>query len=291
MRIPSVLTSLCLIGALALACGGGEAPPITAPVVPVDAPVTPPPVADPAGDPWSGQGYTGCEAHLLAQHWQVGRDEATSRATSMITGGRPDGVEKALAEAREKVAGEEIDGCGFELTSFTFADAEALARAWGIGVDEAKATLASKATWGMYREARELIEGARTAPAAPEPDPDERALSAFLRSTEVDYCHARMLSNAWGASVEQAKVILGHKLVSENHELLQQTLGEARAHARARVEARCDWSDLPYAWSDAEALAKLWGTDTERAKARVLDMYLDGTDRDVPGILRRAQRG
>ncbi len=291
MRIPSVLTALCLIGALALACGNSE-PALTPPVVdPTDGAIDePPPMEDPSSAAFSGHGYNHCDARLLSQHWQVALDQAPIKAAQMIAAGRPDGVEAALTAAREKVGQGQIEGCTFAETDFAYDDAELLARAWGTGVDDAKATLASKATWGSMAEARQLVEAARGAPAAPEQSADDQAISAFLRTEELDACHARMLANAWGSTLSQAKAILGHKLLNDRRDLLEASLGEARTHARERVEARCDWGDLPYTWEDAQALATLWGTDTDQAKARVLDMYLDGTDRDVVGVLRRAKR-
>lgn len=289
MRTPSILTSLCLIGALALACGNTE-PSLTPPVVAIDAVPTMPEGDDPATVAYYGHGYNRCDARLLSQHWQIDLGVAPVKAARMITAGRPDGVEAALSAAREKVGQGQIEGCTFHETDFAYEDAELLAKAWGTGVDEAKTTLASKATWGSMADARQMIEAARVAPAAPEQSPDDQALSAFLRSEEVDACHARMLANAWGSTLSQAKAILGHKLLNDRRDLLEQSMGEARTHARERVEARCDWGDLPYTWEDAQALAKLWGTDTGQAKARVLDKYLDGTDREVVGVLRRAKR-
>lgn len=291
MRIPSLLTALSLLGALALACGGrGSGPPPIEPEV-IEVPYVP--ELNPASEALQGHGYGSCELTLLSGHWQVERGAAGERASAMILGGRADAVEAALRAARGKVGGGQLAGCTFADTDFSMEDAELLARAWGTSLDDAKATLASKATWGSYPEARAMIEAARSGPAGPTPEgtgADDRALAAFLRSERLDACHARMLAQAWGSSLQQAKVILGHKLLNGHEELLQGALGDAREHARQNVEARCTWADVRYTWDDAQALARLWNTSVEDAKARVVNMYLDGDEANLPGILLRARR-
>jgi hypothetical protein len=162
-------------------------------------------------------------------------------------------------------------------------------------VGEAKGRVETQVLWGDYDVIDQMISDAKRGVAhgggGDEQSPDMRAMQAFFDSGAVDCCHARMLSAAWSNTVSQSKVILGHKVMTGNTELLESTLGEARAHARDNPAARCDFVDTSFTCSDAVRLGELWDLSTAEAKATLTDKYLYGSEAMARAFLASHQPG
>lgn len=239
-----------------------------------------------------GAGWRYCDAVVLSGIWGGDAWEAKVRAGRKLGAiGAADvrGIVDSAREAARKGTGR---ACAFHETGYGYADAKALAEAWGTTVGEAKGRVETKVLWGGYDVIDQTIADAkRGGGGGGEQGPDARAKQAFFDSGAVDYCHAKMLSAAWSNTVSQSKVILGHKVMTGNTELLESTLGEARAHARANPAARCDFVDTSFTHSDAVRLGELWDLSTAEAKATLTDKYLYGSEAGARAFLASLQPG
>ena len=295
--VPIVITiALALPGCtINLNTDGAQKPP--EPLAPVAQPVEraeeqPAPIQYPEDSPdrmvqrFFEAGWHYCDAVVLSGLWEGGPWDAKVRVGSQIASNHVHLAEQALSEARKSARAGQGQRCPFR-HAYTPEDADALAKAWGISRNEAKVRAEDKILWGDYALIDEAIARGKQMSGAPavEPDPDTRALRAFLESSDLDLCHAKMLSAAWGSTVSQAKVILGHKLVHGHTELQQEAMAEARSHARANLAARCQWSDTSFSFADATQIAKLWDMTVEEAKAALTDKYLHGTESSVRSFL------
>ena len=59
-----------------------------------------------------------------------------------------------MSSARQHAQAHHEARCTWADTSFTYNDAEAIASAWNLPVQEAKSTLASKYLWGIEQQVR-----------------------------------------------------------------------------------------------------------------------------------------
>lgn len=299
MRIPSILVFVALLGfgaALGSGCGLGSEPTASTPSTPTAPTVAPPAGAgnthDPAPQPglaFIQAGYRYCDAVLLGAAWSMPADDAKAAGGVKLAAGQKGSLDRDLDAAREAARRDVGRACSFAETGYVFDDAAALARAWQTSTSEAKATIVQKVHWGSYENIDELLASARAAAPAPL-DPDEAALRAFFESDRMDACHAKMLAAAWGSTLSQAKVILGHKAVSQSWALYDETMGQARQHAQANPEARCTWIDTSFTYADAEALASAWDLPVQEAKTTLASKYLWGNEQQVRADLRQ-QRG
>lgn len=89
--------------------------------------------------------YNYCDAHMIAELWNVSIDQAKVAIGSKIIARRDDMIEERLHESR-------LGGnyCSWADTGYTYDDAVDLARIWQLqSTDEAKAYIAKKLTYGL----------------------------------------------------------------------------------------------------------------------------------------------
>ena len=217
MRIPSVLVFVALLG---FGCGLGSEP--TAPA-PGPTPAVGAGAETPAPQPalaFIQAGYRYCDAVLLGAAWSMPADDAKAAGGVKLAAGQKSTLDGELTAAREAARRGVGRACTFAESGYVFDDAAALARAWETSTADAKATIVQKVHWGSYDNIDQLLQQARSAaPAAI--DPDEAALRAFFDTERIDYCHAKMLAAAWGSTVSQAKVALGHKALNQSWDLFE----------------------------------------------------------------------
>jgi hypothetical protein len=80
------------------------------------------------------------------------------------------------------------------------------------------------------------------------------------------YCDAVMLSKFWRQSVYEAKATMGRKIGWGSEDVIEGGLRNAR-----RQGWRCSFDQTEFDYDDAEALASLWGTSVEQAKAALAE--------------------
>lgn len=237
-------------------------------------------------------GWRYCDAVMLSGIWGGDAWEAKVKAGRMLPASGRKSVEDAVGSARAAAAEGRGRACAFHETGYTYDDAAAIAKAWGGSVMDAKGRIETKVMWGDYDVIDQLIaEGKRGGGPQHEADPDAQAMQAFFDSKDVDYCHAKMLSAAWGSTVSQAKVILGHKVMGGHTQLMESALGEARTHARKNPAGRCTWVETGFRYADAELLGQLWDMSVTEAKTALTDKYLYGTEASVRDFLAQNRSG
>jgi hypothetical protein len=90
-------------------------------------------------------------------------------------------------------------------------------------------------------------------------------VDAYSQSQYV-YCDAVMLAKYWHQSTWQAKATIGRKINLGNENVIQGHLRNSR-----RQGWRCNFQDTEFDYDDAEAVASLWGTSTQEAKAALAE--------------------
>lgn len=102
-----------------------------------------------------------CHAKMLAAAWGSEITEAKTILGHKVMAGRWDLLDGTLQQARDHAQAHPAAQCDFIDTSFTSADAQALAQAWETTVTEAKAALARKYLFGIERDVRDELRGRR----------------------------------------------------------------------------------------------------------------------------------
>lgn len=121
---------------------------------------------------------------------------------------------------------------------------------------------------------------AATTPAVAQGASEYEQVAAFDRSG-YNHCDVAMLAQVWGQSHYQSKLRLGQKILWGDEYYANQFLQQSRNRGN-----RCDWSNVPLTYSDAQRLAQVWSMDTWSAKMQAVDLYSMGD-----GILVRQSLG
>ena len=114
------------------------------------------PSEDAAVDRYVESNYEYCDALMLGRLWQRSAYDAKVLIGRKLAANNRSGIEYALEQAREHEY-----FCSFADTGLNYGDAEILARAWGMSINETKARLADKVSMGQRDMTMELIEWAR----------------------------------------------------------------------------------------------------------------------------------
>ncbi|MFT5583138.1 MAG: hypothetical protein ACI9VR_000716 [Cognaticolwellia sp.] len=209
-----------------------------------------------------------CDAKLMAGFWGEGVSEAKGTISYKLGIGGEDLVRSSLKMAREKALQTSSPTCSIYEMGYAPADAEALAKYFNYSsTSEAKAAMFNKM---LNQGEPALIEVLKAAgapsvsvkPAAPAiTDP----FQAFMAS-RFDYCDAKVLGELWSVPVDESKTRIGTKMISGYETIVSSELDQAFGTA-GHVE--CVWPELDYSYTDAEAMAAVWGHSTEEAKTRM----------------------
>jgi hypothetical protein len=112
----------------------------------------------------------------------------------------------------------------------------------------------------------------------------DKEIRAFLTSNKYNYWDARVLSEYWGQSLDDAKARVGRKILwgKTDVAVLDQYLVDARVKAlqsNSPDTAIKYYQDSQYNYNDAEKLAKFWGDRTPwDAKIRIGRNLILGQD-------------
>jgi hypothetical protein len=100
-------------------------------------------------------GYTFCDAKLLANFWGIDIGQAKEAGGAKIRAKNEKLLKSVLKEARKKSA------CNFEDTQVSFEDAETLATFWGIDVVQSKDKIAALYTAGKSKDVAKALKAAK----------------------------------------------------------------------------------------------------------------------------------
>ena len=102
--------------------------------------------------------------------------------------------------------------------------------------------------------------------------PQTQQLAAYA-SSRYGYCDAKMIALVWGSSVQEAKVTLGSKVLSNLENLADADIASGRQQSLAAFETnrelRCSYEEAGYSYGDADMLGQLWGVSSWEAKMRI----------------------
>lgn len=232
--------------------------------------------------------YDYCDAKLLGAYWGQSIDEAKARIGRKIGWHDEDILNGMLKDALTRAQTNNSPKCEYYEAGYTYDDAEALSRLWGVDVAEAKARMQRKMMWGNEDVLKAEIATARSSSPASGND-DDAAARRFFDSAYC-YCDARVLSALWGGSVWDAKVTMGRKIGWGNQSILDSELSRARQAAVGRGET-CEFMETNYTYDDAVALGKFWNIPVPDAKARIGKMTINGKQQQLNTALKSAKSG
>ncbi len=259
-----------------------------------------------AVDKYFAQGYTYCDAKVLAAFW----GETTPYAAKvrlgdkMLQWGPADAqahVPNARAQALQKPDSEMP--CSFIDGGYSYDDAARLATYWGVNEPwEAKLKIARLLIQGKDTAIQTALKSAK---ASNTPDSRPPQLSAYTpehsERAAVDkyfvqgytYCDAKVLAAFWGETTPYAaKVRLGDKMLRWGPADAQAHVPDARAQAlqKPASEMPCWFTDGGYSYDDAVLLATYWGQKSELdAKYKMTRLLGQGKDTDIQTALKNAK--
>ena len=269
MRLPSLVVFLALLGfSLSGSASAGTAEELTA---------------------FANSKYDYCDAKLLGAYWNQSIDEAKARMGRKIGWHDEDVLNGMLEDARTRAQTNGTPTCAYYEAGYSYDDAEALSRFWGMDVPQAKATMQQKIMWGYEDQLRSQLASARAASPATTGNDDETAARRFFDSAYC-YCDARVLAALWGGSVWDAKVTIGRKIGWGNQSILDSELVRARQAAAGRGET-CDFIETNFTSDDASALATYWKVPVPDAKVRIGNMMMNGRQTQLNAALKSAGAG
>jgi hypothetical protein len=215
-------------------------------------------------------GFTYCDAKLVAAMWSIDAMQAKAELGRKIVNLGVPATQAAVAMAR--TAG---TVCDWVDVPHTYEDAERLAAYWGLAdPGAAKVKVADLYTRGMSAQVLAALA------AAPAPAPSTDPYEAFFNAGYT-YCDAKLVAAFWKTDIDTAKSAMGRKVIEGYQGLIAPLLTQARG------VARCEWVDLPYTYDDAVALGRVWGVPADRAKVKAAAYYTAGQSRTVEAALGR----
>lgn len=271
--------------------------------------------AEPAS-PYSGEAalmqkffdsdYTLCDAFFVSKTFDFSLSESKVYIGQKIDWSTTSILDDDLKRAREKGMKDRTHRCQYYQTGYSYDDALALAKHWGIDVSEAKTRAEDKILWGneKYFATQVLPEAKRayaasTKPAGSQPESemahgdelviDPQDIMAFHNS-KYDYCHAKMLVGTYfGSGLEEVKATIGYKVLADASGPIDSFLDKRRAEFRTANKKPCQFHETPYTYDDAVALSTLWGQSVSEVKARIENKYLYGSEVIIREEIDRAQ--
>jgi len=203
--------------------------------------------------------WTFCDVHVLARTWGIDEAAASERISTKVVAGNAAAVKATLETGRGAITFDGWSTCPYHEAGYSYDDAEALGRAWGVDTQEAKARIERKIAYKIDSGLRAEIAAAPAAPVAAPVSPP----------AGYNQCDAQVLAAHWGIAADQAAESMQMKVSSGNGALLATVMKEARA-AKGGDTSLCQfWQQEVYSYDDAETLATLWKVDVSEAKARV----------------------
>jgi hypothetical protein len=171
--------------------------------------------------------YTYCDVKLLSQLWKVSIDDAKAAVGAKLQSKSETLLNSDLLKARKAPKKQ----CTWSEAGLTYADVEAVAKAWKISVAQAKVKLNKKVTANGTDFIKELT-GAGSG--------KQQDLNAFLDQTKYTYCDAASIGAMWKQSVEDGKTFIGLKLRLKNTTALDKVVADAKAFAANNLVKGCE---------------------------------------------------
>ncbi len=299
MRLSRLLTVLALLG-FSLACSGlgGDDPiePAPAPLPPEtpDHYEEPPVPAQSAWERYAESRYDYCDATVLAGMWgDTGIDEAKEGIGHFLINGDGELLESKLGWARQNALDNFSNRslrCHYDQIGFTYDDAVALGRFWGIDSWEAKMRIEEKYLYDSHQDTTIRSALRQAYQTGSQVDPIEA-----YASSDFEYCDALVLGGYWATGTYDAKIKIGVLINNGDENSISSALSAAQLAAANDMDnhsLRCSYTEIGFSYDDAAALAELWGMETWDAKTRIEEKYLrDGHERNhIDRFLRRARR-
>ena len=224
-----------------------------------------------------------CELTNLGSYWGKSYTDTKLAIGKTLSEKKPllPIIQKANSDARAKG----VKDCDFWQLDFTYDDAEIMSKVWNVDTYDAKMKLANVAANQSFAYAKKLVkEEIKRQKSAPVKKSGDQAFFA----SKYDYCHAKMIANAYGLkSVWEAKIWIGDIISAGNASLLENKLGFAQDQARANPQNQCLFGETRFSYKDAEKLAGMWGSTAADAKIALRDKYLYGLEFDTEQRLRK----
>jgi hypothetical protein len=92
------------------------------------------------------------------------------------------------------------------------------------------------------------------------------AASQAYYNSAYGYCDAKKIAYVWNVGVDQAKAVIGNKVLANLQHLADGYI------QRARGRVFCDYGDTELSYADAEKLGRYWGRPTHEAKQKATQM-------------------
>jgi hypothetical protein len=212
-------------------------------------------------------GYNTCQADLLAKVWQTDLDQAKTRAGQALLEGKQQAIEDALNVVRH--GGQPPTGwtaCAYHEYGYSYEDAERVAAAWSLSVEDAKAKIEGGLWYGTMDTVMAGVGGVDQPMGGLDEKLQYQAVDVFFMEG-YSYCDASVIAATWGNDdTWAAKVGLGTRLMEGDRKGVDKELKKARK-VQAKNGFECDYAQIGISWEMVEALASAWGTDTSEAKS------------------------
>jgi hypothetical protein len=281
--LPTGSSRIALAAAL-LAFSAGCVPAAAKLPAPEAEAVTNPYDADPDGwNTYANSTYTYCDAKVLAANWGASVDEAkVAIGRKLMVNNVPllhSALDEAYATAKQKPE-RPICSAG-EVLENPINDPVILARAWQLDISEVDRFVEARIEADGW-VAGQIVNAIVTAPAPIDlqstasthgaglsKDPTDAELTTVYANSSYSYCDAKVLSNVWGMSTDEAKVLIGRKLVFNDINLLNSTLDEGFLLANIRTPETevCASGELKYDEAQIDKLAAFWSISAQEANA------------------------
>lgn len=160
-------------------------------------------------------GFTYCDAQVLAQFWRVPIPDAKARAGHKLqTAEGTEDLGKLIWTARDAAVARNLQ-CDLAKSGISADEVALVATYWGVSIEEARLYCQEKLLWGGREEVRYWVDEARNKGAYNEGDEgdiySEQALFD-LYLANFNYCDAEAVGRFWGVDTYEAKMTLGQKI-------------------------------------------------------------------------------
>jgi hypothetical protein len=171
---------------------------------------------------------------------------------------------------------------------WSYCDIHLLARAWGVGEDEASARMVDKLNAGQDAAVQAALQEQRSSIT-----PDGFSACPYWEAG-YSYEQAEALGAYWGMDVYEAKARIEMKLIWRNEDILHDEMKAAGIYSAAPdvdPAAMTAFLKSPFSTCDAELLAAAWGTDLETAKASIGSKIIAGYASTAKKAIKTARKG
>lgn len=248
-------------------------------------------------DVYSNSGYGYDDASLLAEQWEISVEEAKHvigyKIVHQIEHLLPEEISPDVKVMEVCDEGDELDHGLSQLeqynayikSDYVYDDALLLSELWNIPIIDAKKVIGYKIIHGYEDSLPAKVRGVDESNAE---DWDNKALATFDGSI-YSYGDAELLAQLWSISIDEAKKVIGYKVIDGLEHLLPPELKhENKITVSDELKAFHAFVDGGYSFADAMVLADLWGVSIEEAKTSIGYKVLDGIEDNLPAKIQHS---